>query len=104
MKCISFYITASSNEEAKKIAHALVEEKLAACVNCIINVISLYRWKGKVTKQDEVIIIGKTTDDKTKMIIDKVKSLHSYDNPAIVFWPIIDGSSEYLEWIQNEVK
>lgn len=102
MKCVSFYITASSNDEARKIAHSLVEEKLAACVNCITNAISLYRWQGKVTKYDEVILIGKTTEDKTDLIISRVKSLHSYENPCVVFWPIITGSTEYLDWIRKE--
>jgi len=96
------YSTIDDIKEAKNIANTLIEEKLVACVNIIPNIHSIYRWKGKIENDDECVIIAKTTDNKVKKVIQKIKSLHPYELPDIVVLPIIGGLKEYLEYITNE--
>ena len=98
------YMTASSNNEAQKIGKALVESRLAACVNILDNMQSIYRWEEKVQQDAEVVLIAKTTDSLVAQLIDKVKSLHSYDCPCIVSLPVSDGYPPFLDWIRAEVK
>ena len=98
------YMTASSNKEAQKIGKALVESRLAACVNILDNMQSIYRWEEKVQQDAEVVLIAKTTDSLVAQLIDKVKSLHSYDCPCIVSLPVSDGYPPFLDWVQDEVK
>ncbi len=95
------YITTSSLDEAKFMGRTLIEERLAACAN-IFPIISIYHWKG-VQENEEVALILKTTTEKVKKIEWRVKELHSYETPCIVSF-IIDGSGEYLNWIQKEVR
>ena len=98
------YMTASSNNEAQKIGKALVESRLAACVNILDNMQSIYRWEEKVQQDAEVVLIAKTTDSLVAQLIDKVKSLHSYDCPCIVSLPVSDGYPPFLDWVRAEVK
>lgn len=98
------YMTAGSKGEAQKIGKALVESRLAACVNILDNMQSIYRWEEKIQQDSEVVLIAKTTDSLVSRLIDKVKSLHSYDCPCIVSLPILDGYPPFLDWIQNEVQ
>ena len=98
------YVTAGSKTEAQKIGKALVESRLAACVNILDNMQSIYRWEEKIQQDSEVVLIAKTTDSLVSRLIDKVKSLHSYDCPCIVSLPILDGYPPFLDWIQNEVQ
>ena len=98
------YITTGSKTEAQKIGKALVESRLAACVNIIDRMQSIYRWEGKIQEDSEVILIAKTTETLVSQLIDKVKSLHSYDCPCIVSLPVLDGYPPFLDWIQSEVK
>ena len=98
------YMTASSKTEAQKIGKALVESQLAACVNILDNMQSIYRWDEKIQEDTEVVLIAKTTDRIVSQLIDKVKSLHSYDCPCIVSIPISDGYPPFLDWVQDEVK
>jgi len=98
------YMTASSNNEAQKIGKALVESRLAACVNILNNMQSIYRWEEKVQEDAEVVLIAKTTDSLVSELIDKVKSLHSYDCPCIVSLPVSDGYPPFLDWVRAEVK
>ncbi len=98
------YMTAGSKAEAQKIGSTLVESQLAACVNILDNMQSIYRWEGKLQQDSEVVLIAKTTDSLVAQLIEKVKSLHSYDCPCIVSLPISDGYPPFLEWIQSEVK
>ena len=98
------YMTAGSKEEANNIGQALVEARLAACVNIIDNMTSVYRWEEKVQQDSEVVLIAKTTEALVPELIDKVKSVHSYDCPCIVSLPISDGYPPFLDWINNEVK
>ena len=99
---ISVYITAASADEAEKIALALVEGKLAACVNIIPAVRSIYRWQGKVEASDEVVLIAKSRAELFPRLETMVRSLSSYTCPCIVAWPIVEGSKPYLEWLAKE--
>lgn len=98
------YITAKDKEEAKKIGKELVKSRLAACVNIIDNMNSIYWWEGKVQDDNEVILIAKTKESLVPDLIEKVKSMHSYKCPCIVSLPILNGNKDYLEWIQKETK
>ena len=96
------YITASSIEEAKKIGHFLVEKNLAACVNLIENMISIYKWEDKLEEGQEVIMIAKTRKTLMPKLIETVNSHHSYDCPCILELPIQGGNPEFLSWIETE--
>ena len=101
---IIIFITTSSAEEAQKIATALVEEKLVACVNIIPEIRSIYWWEGKVCQDDEVMLISKTKQSLFTTLMDRVKALHSYEMPEIIAFSISEGSPEYLSWIENVTK
>jgi len=98
------YMTAGNKAEAQKIAKALVENRLAACVNILENMQSVYRWENEIQEDTEVVLIAKTTERLVSELIEKVKSLHSYDCPCIVSLPILDGYAPFLNWIHDEVK
>ncbi|MBI5332599.1 MAG: divalent-cation tolerance protein CutA [Candidatus Aenigmarchaeota archaeon] len=104
MKYAAVYITASNIKEAKKLADLLVKERLAACINIIPNIESVYFWKGKLVNDKEVLMLGKTRKSLAKKIIETVKKHHSYTAPCITFLPIIDGNKEYLDWIGKRTK
>ena len=93
------FITCGSEEEALKIAHSLVEEYLAACVNLISPIRSIYRWEGKIWDEREWLLIVKTQRQRFEELERKVKSLHSYSVPEIIGLPIVEGSSSYLNWL-----
>ena len=97
-------VTCGSEEEALKIAHSLVEERVAACVNLVSPVRSIYRWEEKIWDEKEWILIIKTQKEKFKALEKKVKSLHSYSVPEIISLPIVDGSTSYLSWIDENTK
>ena len=92
-------ITCGSEEEAVKISNALVEERLAACVNLISPVRSIYRWEEKIWDEKEWLLIIKTQRKRFQEIETRVKSLHSYSVPEIISLPIVEGSSSYLNWL-----
>jgi periplasmic divalent cation tolerance protein len=96
-------MTAGSKEEAKKIAAALVTSKLAACVNILDNMNSIYFWEGEVQDDEEIVMIAKTTQSHVPELIEKVKSMHSYDCPCIVALPVVGGHQPFLDWIADEV-
>jgi periplasmic divalent cation tolerance protein len=98
------YMTAGDIAEAQKIAKALVKHRLAACVNILENMQSIYRWEKEIQEDTEVVLIAKTTESLVSELIAKVKSLHSYDCPCIVSLPILDGYAPFLNWIHDEVK
>jgi len=90
--------------EAKKIAVRLIDEKEVACANILDSVESMFWWKGKVEKEKEVFIILKSSKDFLDKIIKTIKCLHSYSNPEIIALPIIGGSAEYLQWIDESLQ
>jgi len=98
------YMTAGSKAEAQQIGNALVEGRLAACVNILDNMQSIYRWNERIQQDTEVVLIAKTTDNLVSALIDQVKSLHSYDCPCIVSLPISNGYPPFLDWVHAEVK
>jgi len=101
---IIVFVTCGSEEEALKIANALVEEHLAACVNLISPIRSIYRWEGKIWDEQEWLLIIKTEKKRFQELEEKVKSLHSYSVPEIISLPIVEGSSSYLNWIRENTK
>jgi len=104
MKLNFVYITTKNKKEAGKIGKELVKSRLAACVNIIDNMNSLYWWKGKIQDDKEAILIAKTKQALVPKLIEKVKSLHSYECPCIISLPIMDGDKKFLEWIRRETK
>ena len=96
--------TAGSEEEARKIARHLVEKRLAACVNIIPQIESIYRWQGKVESSREWLLVAKTTQEKFPAVRDAIRKLHSYDVPECVVLNIEDGSSDYLQWLADSVQ
>lgn len=97
-------VTCGSEEEALKIANALVESRLAACVNLVAPIRSIYRWEERIWDEKEWLLIIKTQKDRFEDLEKKVKSLHSYSVPEIVSLPIVEGSSSYLDWISENTK
>src|SRR5215472_2621220 len=91
--------TAGSEDEARKIARHLVEKQLAACVNLVPQVESIYRWQGKVESNREWLLLIKTTAHRFPSVRDAIRELHSYDVPECVAISIEVGSSEYLNWL-----
>ncbi|MBW1780569.1 MAG: divalent-cation tolerance protein CutA [Deltaproteobacteria bacterium] len=104
MKTNLIYMTAGSMDEARAIGRELVVSRLAACANIIDNMSSLYWWDGEIQDDREVIIIAKTRESLVSELIEKVKSMHSYECPCIVSLPITDGNQAFLEWIGTETR
>jgi periplasmic divalent cation tolerance protein len=101
---IVVFVTCGSEEEALKIANALVDKHLAACVNLIAPIRSVYRWEGKIWDEKEWLLVIKTQKHKFEELEEKVKSIHSYSVPEIISLPIIEGSSAYLDWIRENTE
>lgn len=97
-------VTASSQKECHKIASRLIEEKLAACVNITQPVQSVYRWQGKVEESREFLMFIKTNRDLFPQVNLEISQIHSYDTPEIICLPIVDGSPNYLQWIDDSVR
>ena len=96
--------TAGSQEEARQIAQALVERRLAACVNILPSVESVYRWKDKVETAQEWMLVVKTTGSAFDQVRTLIGELHSYELPECVLLAIENGSAEYLKWITDSVR
>ncbi len=97
------YITAGSEEEARKIGRALVEERLAACVN-LFPIYSIYRWQGKIEEGPEMVLLARTRAALTDQVIARVKALHSYKVPDITVFQIEKGLPDYLRWIEESTR
>lgn len=100
---IILFITASNKKEAKHIAQALIKSKLAACVNVIDKIGSLFWWQGKVDRAKETLLVIKSRKEKLAKIIKLVRSIHSYQVPEIIALPIIGGYKPYLRWIDESI-
>jgi len=96
--------TAGSEEEARKIARGLVEQRLAACVNIVPQIESIYRWQGKVESAREWLLLIKTTVERFPDVRDAIRELHSYEVPECISISVEDGSAAYLEWIGQSVQ
>jgi periplasmic divalent cation tolerance protein len=95
--------TTGSEDEARKIAQHLVENRLAACVNIIPHVESIYRWQGKVESSREWLLVVKSTAEKFIEVRDAIRELHSYDLPECIAVSIEAGSPQYLHWLEESV-
>jgi periplasmic divalent cation tolerance protein len=95
-------ITAAQREEAVRLADMLVGAHLAACVQILPEMESVYWWQGQIERQPETLLIAKTTRQKFAELEREVRALHSYDTPEIVALPIVDGSQPYLDWLTEE--
>ena len=100
---IVLYSTCGNEDEALRIARALVDERLAACVNVLPAVRSIYRWLDKVEEAGEVLLIIKSTQARMERLRNRIAELHSYDVPEIIALPIVAGSEKYLAWLREQV-
>ena len=98
---IVIYITTGKAEEAENIATGLVKNGLAACVNIVPEIKSIYKWKGNICNDNECLLIVKSQKPLLKKVIKWVKKHHSYETPEIIALPIVDGSKDYLKWIED---
>lgn len=92
-------VTVGNSEEALSIARTLVEEQLVACVNVIPRIRSIYRWKGEICDDEELLLVMKTRSDLFPVLQNRIRKLHSYEVPEIISFPIVEGLPEYLNWV-----
>ena len=97
-------MTCGSLDEARKIGEMLLEKNLAACVNILEGMHSLYRWNGAMQEDQETVLIAKTRHELVNELTEAVQSIHSYDCPCIIELPIQQGNPEFLQWIISETK
>ncbi|MCS6809582.1 MAG: divalent-cation tolerance protein CutA [Bacteroidota bacterium] len=103
-KAYLVYMTFSTSEEAERIGSILVEERLAACVNILPGMKSVYLWEGAMEKAEEVVMIAKTNLERTQELMGRVASLHSYACPCMLAIPVEQGYEPFLVWIHNSVR
>jgi periplasmic divalent cation tolerance protein len=103
MSVVSVYAIFANAEEAARIGRIVVEERLAACVNILPNVHSIYRWRGAVETSEEAAAILKTSAAMAEALITRIAALHSYDVPCIVTWPIDKVLASYADWVEGSV-
>ncbi|GAA0183970.1 primary active transporter [Lithospermum erythrorhizon] len=101
---IVVYVTVPNREAGKKLAHSLVKEKLAACVNIVPGVESIYEWKGEIQTDNEELLIIKTRESLLEPLTEHVKANHEYDVPEVIALPIKGGHLPYLEWVKNNTR
>jgi len=102
-EAIAVFITAGNKAEAVRLAEILVEARLAACVQIIPQMESVYRWQGQVERQEEVLLIAKTVKSKFEELEREVRAVHNYETPEIIAVPIVSGSDPYLKWLLDSV-
>jgi periplasmic divalent cation tolerance protein len=96
---IVILVTAGNEAEAERIARALVDERLVACVNVLPAVRSFYRWEGRVADDAELLLVIKTRRERFEAVAARVREIHSYDVPEVIALPVLAGSETYLEWL-----
>lgn len=101
---IVVFVTVGNSKDAASLAKSLVEKRLVACVNLLPGVVSWYWWEGKVTEDQEVLLMMKTSRDKFAAVEKEVLRLHSYAVPEVIALQIVEGSKNYLNWIEESVK
>lgn len=104
MAAMLAYITARDREQALRIGKALVEARLAACVNVLGELDAVYWWKGRMEESRECGLLAKTDSSRAEDLVNKVKELHDYDVPCVVLWPLAAGNPDYLGWIERECR
>ena len=103
MSILSIYAVFADADEAERIGRAVIEERLAACVNILPPIRSIYRWKGEIETADEVAAIFKTHHWRSDALMERIAQLHSYDIPCIVAWPIEKIVGSYADWVEDTV-
>lgn len=103
-QAIVVLVTAASRQEAARIGRALVKAELAACVNLLPGIRSIFRWEGKVSEEREVLLIVKSRSDLFDRLTAEVKRLHSYTVPEVIAVPITHGTADYLAWIYKSTR
>lgn len=98
------FITAPNLEHAQQIARMLVEKQLAACVNLLSGVTSIYRWEGNVQEETEVLLICKTCRSRLAVLQEEVKAIHPYQAPEVIALPVVAGLDDYLKWVEENVR
>ncbi len=98
------FCTCPNAEEAERIAHAVVDERLAACVNILPAMRSIYRWQDAVESAEEILLLIKTTEAEFRKLRDRIIELHSYDTPEVIAIPITAGSDKYLSWLRAQLE
>jgi periplasmic divalent cation tolerance protein len=101
---IIVFMTASNGEEAARLADMLVGAHLAACVQILPEMESVYRWEGKIERAAEILLLAKTTRSKFEELEREVRALHSYDTPEIIAVPVVAGSAPYVDWLKESTK
>ncbi|KAJ1424802.1 Nitrogen regulatory PII-like, alpha/beta [Sesbania bispinosa] len=101
---IVVYVTVSNKEAGKKLAESIVKEKLAACVNRVPGIESVYQWKGEIQTDSEELLIIKTRQSLLEALTEHVKANHEYDVPEVISLPITGGNLKYLEWIKESTR
>lgn len=96
---VTVFVTVPGRRSALELAHTLVDESLAACVNVIPSVTSVFRWKGKVTEEEEVLLILKSGAERVPALIERVAELHTYEVPEVLSLRVEDGFGPYLNWV-----
>jgi periplasmic divalent cation tolerance protein len=96
-------VTIGSREDGERLAEALVGERLAACVNLVAPIRSIYRWQGEVCRDDEVLLLVKSTRERYPDLERRIRELHPYDVPEVIALPIAAGSDPYLSWLRAQV-
>jgi periplasmic divalent cation tolerance protein len=102
-EAIVVFMTAANREEAARLADMLVGSHLAACVQILPEIESVYRWQGKIERQEEVLLLAKSTSDKFGELDREVRALHSYETPEIVAVSLTDVSEPYLKWLNQSL-
>jgi periplasmic divalent cation tolerance protein len=103
-RAIVVLVTAASKQQAGRIGRALVRAKLAACVNVLPGIRSIFRWEGKISDEREVLLIVKSRADLFNRLAAEVKRLHSYQVPEVIAFPIVYGAADYLAWVQKATR
>jgi periplasmic divalent cation tolerance protein len=102
-EAIVIFMTTGSSEEAARLADMLVGARLAACVQILPEIESVYRWEGKIERQGEVLLLAKSTRDKFEELERQVRALHSYETPEILAVPAVAVSEPYLKWLDESL-
>ncbi len=96
--------TCGTQEEGERLARSLVEQRLAACVNLLPRIRSIYRWNGAIETGEEHLLVIKSSRDRLPALIALLKKEHSYEVPEVVALPVVDGATEYLDWLQASLE
>lgn len=100
---IVVFSTCGSEEQARRIARGLVESRLAACVQVTAGIRSIYQWQGKIEEEDEVLLVIKSRRDLFRRLEAALRKMHTYEVPEVVAIPVVEGSADYLHWLDREL-